>query len=244
MADKPITEIDGGQTLVSRMSQAETLEDWSYILQDYVVFGNNKIADTVGIFNFNSAHDCPNRETENCQVPWESCYAGRAEREYPEPLSYRRRQEFLWDSIPPETFATAFRMVLDRKIRYGNGESYDQYDLRFSQSGDFRHNSDVLRADKVAEILGEYGIETYTYSASNYLDWSLAEHFTVNASNELSEYGNRRYLAFKESKPEDFVWCPHDKQKHEGIDPDEAVKCGDCRLCLNSDGPDVAIPLH
>jgi len=238
-----ITEVDRGPKLVSRMEEANSISDWSKILQDYISFGNNKIADTVGIFNFNSAHDCPNRETENCQVPWESCYAGRAERNYPQSLPYRRRQEYLWDSIDPETFAKAFIKVLDRKIQYGNGESYQQYDLRFSEAGDFRHNSDIIRADKVAEILSEYGISVYTYSASNYLDWSLAQHFTVNASNELSEYGDRRYMAFTDELPDEYVWCPHDKQKLEGVDPDDAIKCGDCRLCINPEGPDVGIPL-
>lgn len=244
MPPKAITEVDGGERLVSRMSQAETIEDWSKILQDYISFGNNKIADTVGIFNFNSAHDCPNRETENCQVPWESCYAGKAERNYPQALPYRRRQEYLWDSLDPETFAKAFVKVLERKVQYGNADSLSDFDLRFSEAGDFRHNSDVIRADRVSEILGEYGIETYTYSASNYLNWSLAEHFTVNASNDLSEYGDRRYMAFTDDLPEGYVWCPHDKQKLEGTDPKEAIQCGDCRLCINSDGPDVGIPLH
>jgi NAD-dependent dihydropyrimidine dehydrogenase PreA subunit len=234
---KPITEVDGGTELLNRMRNAESIRDWSFILQDYISFGNTKIADNTAIFNLNSATDCPNRETDNCQVPWSDCYAGKAEKQYDHVLPYRRRQTYLWDSLNSETFAKAFLKVVERKR---NPVEY----LRISEAGDFRHTGDIIRMDRVAEILGEHGIGVYTYSASNYLDWSEAKHFTVNASNDKEEYGDRRYFAFTDEKPDGFIWCPHSKQKAEGVDPDKAIKCGECTHCHTDDGPDIAIPLH
>lgn len=232
MSFKPITEIDGGEQLLSRMRDAETVRDWSFILQDYLSFGNSKIADNVAIFNMNAASDCPNRESENCQVPWEDCYAGKAERQYPQPLAYRRRQEYLWDSMPPELWAEAFLAVIDRKRKPVDT-------IRFSEAGDFRHNADIVRVDTIADILADHGIDVYTYSASDYLDWSLAENFTVNASNPWFDNANRRYMAVDagEELPDGAVWCPYDLS-------DGEKKCGDCKLCINPKGPDVAIPMH
>jgi hypothetical protein len=232
MSHKPITEIDGGEELLSRIAEAETVEDWSFILGDYLSFGNSKIDKKVGIFNMNAASDCPNRESDNCQVPWEDCYAGRAERQYPQPLAYRRRQEYLWDCMPPGLWADAFLQVVERKR---NPVDY----VRFSEAGDFRHNGDIARVDAIARRLTDHDITVYTYSASDYLDWSIAEHFTVNASNPWFDNANRRYKAVDAGSELDDgeVWCPYDYS-------DGDKKCGECTLCIEPDGPDVAIPLH
>lgn len=232
-----VNNIDGIDNLRDRMRNADSIEDWSFIVGDYLSFGNSKIAKHVAIFNFNSATDCPNAATEKCQVPFSKCYAHKAEHTYNQVLPYRRRQEYLRDCLDADTFGKAFLKIVERKRN-------DVTALRFSEAGDFRHKGDIIWADRVAEILSEEGIDCYTYSASSDLDWSEAEHFTVNASNELSEYGDRRYMAFEGEKPEGFIWCPHDLQKSNGVSADDAIKCGDCRLCIDEKGPDVAIPLH
>jgi hypothetical protein len=233
-----ITDVDGIVELHERIRSADSIEDWSHILSDYISFGNNKIHKSVGIFNFNSATDCPNAKTAKCQVEFSECYAHKAEKQYGTPLDYRRRQEYLRDCLDPDTFAKAFLELVSRKRNEVSA-------LRFSEAGDFRHRGDIIWADRVAELIGQEGIKCYTYSASSDLEWSEAEHFTVNASNDLSDYGDRRYMAFTSEEPPDgFVWCPHDKQKQDGVDPEDAIKCGTCRLCLDKEGPDVAIPLH
>lgn len=203
----------------------------------YVKFGNNKVASHVAIFNMNSATDCDNRNTEKCQVPDGACYAYNDEQRYGAPLDYRRRQEYLWDCIDPETWAKAFLKMVDRKRN-------DVTAIRFSESGDFRHNGDIVRVNTIARIVGEEGINVYTYSASSDLNWSLAEDFTINASNELQEYGDRRFMALpaESELPDGTVWCPFDY--YEGDDLDKRPKCGDCNLCINKEGPDVAIQLH
>lgn len=260
----------GFDELFDRIIEAETIDDWSRILGDYLAWGNRKITDTTAIFNLNAAHDCPNRETQEngesetglCQVPWDLCYAAKAERMYDESFNYRRRQEFLWDTLDATTFAKAFIKVVERKMKFGNLDDYSKVDLRLSESGDFRHNQDIYKANEIARIIGEKGVTTYTYSASYKLPaWFEADHITLMQSvdtEKAGEYGDKEYKAFHLSKeeleeteqiadlaPEGTVWCPHDLEKRQkDINSEEAISCGDCRLCLEPEGPDVAIPLH
>jgi hypothetical protein len=235
--DYDLAEVDGIDTLKERMADADTVKDWSFILGDYISFGNNKISKKVAIFNFNSATDCPNAETDNCQVRFSECYAHKAENIYPNTLAYRRRQEYLRDCLDPDTFAKAFLELVSRKRN-------PVTTIRFSESGDFRHRGDLIWADRVAEILGREGIDTYVYSASDYLQWDLVENFTVNQSNNFSDYGDRLYSAVPtaEDIPDDGIQCPHDYQKSNGSD--DPIKCGTCKSCIRSEGPDVYITLH
>ena len=235
--DFDFADVEGIDTLKERMADAETIHDWSFILSDYISWGNNKISKEVAIFNFNSATDCPNAETDNCQVEFGECYAHKAENMYKNTLPYRRRQEYLRDCLDPDTFAKAFLELVSRKRNSVTA-------IRFSEAGDFRHRGDVIWADRVAEIVGREGIDCFCYSASDYLDWSEAEHFTVNQSNNFSEYGDRLYSAVPKADdiPQEAIQCPHDYQKSNGSD--NPIKCGDCRCCLSKDGPNVFITLH
>ena len=227
----------------SELEGEEAIHKWSMILKDHVSFGNHKIADTTAIFNFGSATDCPNRETEACQVPWEACYAGKSERLYGTPLAYRRRQEFIRDSVDAETFAQAFIRMVGRKRKPVDT-------LRLSEAGDFRTNADLIWANEVAGILRkELDMDVYTYSASFKLKWELAENITVNASNPWFDNANRRFMALDSIEDiqdrENTVVCPNDWDKRvEGKAADEARKCGECRVCINPDGPDVGIVKH
>jgi len=233
------TNIDGLDKLIARMDAAETIRDWSFILADYISWGNNKIDKSVAIFNMNSATDCPNADTERCQVPWESCYAHKAENIYPHALPYRRRQEYLWDSLDPETWAEAFLSIVGRKRSPVTA-------VRFSEAGDFRSDSDIIRINRIAQILKPHGIDVYTYSASSFLNWDLATDFTINQSNELSDYGDRLFSAVptKDDIPEGAVMCPFEYAKNNGAKTEDRPKCGECRLCIDDTGPDVYITLH
>jgi hypothetical protein len=261
----------------SRIVAADSIKDWSEIIADYISWGNRKVSGTTAIFNMNSAHGCPNRETQEegesetglCQVPWKMCYARETEKIYENSEHYRNRQEYLWDCIDPETFAEAFMMVVERKIKYGNLKSPSDVDVRFSESGDFRNNGDIYKADQIARILHSKGISAvYTYSASYKLEgWEKADDLITLQSvsrekaqgvHDNGEYGHKEYNAFTVSEeelesadsvidlaPDGYVWCPHDLEKRqEGISSKEAIQCGDCRLCLEKDGPDIAIPIH
>jgi hypothetical protein len=132
-----------------------------------------------------------------------------------------------------DMFAEAFQELVSRKRN-------DVSAIRFSEAGDFRNDADIMKVNKIAELVD---VDVYTYSASDYLDWSLADNFTINQSNDFREYGDRRFIALPKGSnlPEDTVWCPFDYSDKSG---DERPKCGECRLCINPDGPDVAIELH
>lgn len=231
--DYDITEVDGYDRLISRIKGAgDDIEAWSKILSDYLSFGNRKIDKSVAIFNMNSATDCPNADTKHCQVSFDDCYAHRAENTYPNTLPYRRRQEYLWDCLDADTFVSAFLQIVDRKQNDVNA-------LRLSEAGDFRHNGDIYKADRIAKLLSEHNIKVYTYSATNYLDWDFVDHFTVNQSNDFSDYGDRLYTAVETVKdiPQGGVHCPYEAT-------DGEIKCGDCVACITKDAPDVYITLH
>lgn len=231
-----IDTVSGIGALRERIREADSVNDWSYILADYISFGNSKVHGKVAVFNMNSATDCPNAKTDNCQVPWESCYAHKAENMYKQTLPYRRRQEYLWDCLDADTWAKAFLELVGRKRNPVDT-------IRFSEAGDFRHRSDIIKVDRIAELLSP-DFDVYTYSASDYLDWSEAEHFTVNQSNDRREYGDRLYTAVPEAEdiPDDGIHCPHDYQKSKG--DDNPIKCGECRLCIDDSAGDVYITLH
>jgi hypothetical protein len=230
-----IEAVSGIDELRERMANAETDEDWSFILNDHLSFGNNKISKNTAIFNMNAASDCPNKKTrENgesetgyCQVPFEACYAAKAERQYKAPLDYRRRQEYLWDSLDAHTFASAFLYIVQRKRN-------DVSAIRFSEAGDFRHKGDIIKVDRIAELLKPYGIDVYTYSASHKLDWSEAEHFVVNQSNDRAEYGDRSFRAVNDVSeiPDDGILCPFDAAKMNGVPTEDRPKCGECEACI------------
>lgn len=258
--DYDIQEVDNFDNLMAALREINTAESYQETVElvadvllnghegtsGYMTFGNNKVADTTGIFNMNAATDCPNAKTrENgesgtglCQVPWESCYAHKAENIYPNALGKRRLQEYFWDNIDAVTFADACLRVKERKRS-------EFRDLRVSESGDFRHRGDIVKWETIAQRL-EGHINVYTYSASHKLDWSDTEHLVVNQSNNLADYGNRLFTAVEspDDVPEGMVVCPFELAKSKGVDTDDRPKCGDCRLCINPEGPDVAVLLH
>jgi hypothetical protein len=242
--------VEGMDELKDRLAEAEDDRDLSFILSDYITYGNTKIHDNTALFNMNSATDCPNADTDennqsdtgSCQVPWEACYAHKAEYIYNDVLPYRRRQEYLWDALSAEEWAGAFKSLVSRKR---NPVEY----VRFSEAGDFRHEGDIRKVDRIAKYLATDGIDVYTYSASHKLDWSSAEHFVVNQSNDLDDYGDRLFTAVETADdiPEDAIMCPYEAADRHGVEGDDRPQCGECTHCIEpeADQPrDVYITLH
>lgn len=232
-------EVWGLDGLTGRIKAADTPEDWSYILGDHIKVGNHKIAKNVAIFNICAASDCPNIDTERCQVPKEACYAHRDEKTYHGsdgrgPLSYRRRQEYIWDCLDAETFAEAFTLWMDRKT----SDTDIEY-IRLNESGDIRHRGDILKLEHIARIL-EPDVSIYVYTASNHLEWDILDErtFVVNASNDLMrQYADNRFGVVSEYTDEDGIVCPFDAS-------DQEYKCGDCQLCMTKHGQDIQIEIH
>lgn len=241
-------DVNGLPDLYERLGRAESIRDYSLILGDYLSWGNRKIADHVATYSITSAHDCPNIDTEFCQVTEDTCYAARTEHTYDTTFDYRRRQEVLWDHLDAHTFIRAFEAVMDRKRNPVSA-------LRFNQAGDVRHRGDVVKLNSIARALkAEHGVETYIYTASSWIPWHdiPTESITINASDTsepLASVADRFYSAVPpgiepdDDSPvvdhldDDAIQCPYDAT--EG-----AHKCGSCLLCLTDDAQDVYIEIH
>jgi hypothetical protein len=259
--DYDIDEVDGIDALRSAISEMYKSDDPAGVLaglllnghegvSGYLTFGNNKVSKNTGIFNMNSATDCPNADSDEdnptetgvCQVPWKSCYAHKSENVYPDALKKRRLQEYLWDCTSADIFAEALLRVKSRK------RSPFKH-LRVSESGDFRHSGDIKAWDEIARRLdGE--INVYTYSASHKLSgWDSVEHFTVNQSNALADYGDREFNAVptQDDIPDDAIACPFEVAKANGVETDKRPKCGECEACIKpatEQSRDVYVLLH
>jgi len=256
-----VEAIDGIETLRAEIKRMYESDDPAGVLADllmnghegtsgYLVFGNNKVSKNTGIFNMNSATDCPNADTSEdnqsetgvCQVPWSACYAHKTENIYDAAINKRRLQEYLWDCVNPEIFAEALLNVKSRKR-----SSFKH--VRVSESGDFRHNGDIKAWDRIAELVGD-SLNVYTYSASHKLSaWDTVEHFTVNQSNALAEYGDREFNAVESTDdvPDNAIACPFEVAKANGIQTDSRPKCGDCTACIEPEETqprDVYVLLH
>jgi len=222
----PVDEVAGIEELRREIRDIiffsdDYIEAWSRLLGDHVSYGNKKVADETAIFNLGSAHDCVNLGTKYCQVSDKHCYAAQSERNYPQPLDYRRRQAIIWSLLDGVTWARAFRRHAERKRNPVDA-------LRFNESGDFSTRQDILKLETIGHRLDDL-VDTYTYSASSDLPWKEVESVTINQSNDFRDYGRRRFIVVDSVSdiPQDGIRCAHDL--------DESVKCGDCRLCVDDD---------
>lgn len=222
-------KVDGITQLQEKLRDSDNKE-LSHILKDHLSFGNTKLPDKIAIFNLGSAKDCINAQTPSCQA-WvdgeDKCYARKAEKQYPDTLDYRRRQIYIWDELSAEQFATAFILMANRKRK-------ELSFLRFNESGDFRTQEDVQKAEEIARIIKErIGVDTYTYSASDHLDFSDCEYLTVNASNpDIKGYDQRFTVVEDKSEiPDNGFVCPQD--------------CSKCHACMSDGGTsDIYEYLH
>lgn len=236
MYDFDVNEVNGINKLRQDIRDAtfadDPVEEWSHILKRHISDkGNGKIAKGVAMFNIGSAHDCPNIGTKHCQVDEEDCYAARSEKNFPGPLSARRRELIIWDHLDAKTFAEAFR-------RYHQRKRTPVTELRMNESGDFRNTHDVYKFDEIARRISDI-VDVYTYSASEWLPWNDTDEgktWVLNASNQLADYGTRNFIVVKSKDqiPEGALRCPHDVSGGE-------VKCGECRLCIDADAPDIYV---
>lgn len=165
-------------------------------------FGNKKLPSTTAIFNICAAHDCPSRKLGLCQVinAGHRCYALRDEQFYGHPLGYRRRQEKLWNKITATNFVMEFLRLRDR--RRGPTTA-----LRLNESGDFRSQEDLWKAERIAWSLKDEGITTYCYTARSDLDFSVVRNLVVNGSG-FKVKGEFRFIKAKADKPKGYGICP------------------------------------
>lgn len=229
--DFDVEKVEKIDRLRRRIREAEFAVDrvkkWSEILGDHTSYRNSKFISAIGTFNMCAAADCTNLGTKYCQVDEDECFAARNEQDFPMPIHFRRKQEIIWYYLDPVTWAKAFRRHVKRKDN-------PVTTIRFNEAGDFKTQRDIWKVNEIARRLPQYDV--FTYSASSFLDWSDAKHFTVNASNDLESYGDRRYVVVDDRSeiPEDGMFCTYDAT-------DGDIKCGDCKACITEDAPDVYV---
>jgi len=176
--------------------------------------GNLKLPRSTAIFNMGPAKFCPSLALGLCKAfapdGRHVCYAMKAERGYtPDVLPYRIKQSKFWKSCTAEEFASQFLMINALKERPYTA-------LRLNESGDFHKQECVQKADKIASILGRYGIKVYCYTHRSDLDFTKVRHLVVTGSNFQ-----------KEGVPNTFLMVENVKDKLKGY----SVCPQDCRIC-------------
>ena len=104
-----------------------------------------------------------------------ACYAYRPEQFRPDCLPYRRRQANQWDTETVEAIADG----LNKAILSTRRKEAIKW-VRFSESGDFRHQADVDKMSRLADLLS---VPLYGYTARHDLDYSArSANMTINGS--------------------------------------------------------------
>lgn len=137
-------------------------------------FGNTKLPKHTAIFNMTPAFECVSDKLGMCQLTdSKTCYAKKAEIQYPQVTPYRKRQKRYWKDVTPENFVK--RLIKEkgrRKLKY----------LRFNEAGDFMSQSCVEKAATIARLLKDHGVRCYMYTARNDLDYSNRGDLVINGS--------------------------------------------------------------
>lgn len=137
-------------------------------------FGNTKLPKTTMIFNITPASLCPSEAKGLCQLEQSGkCYAKKAERIYPQVLPYRMRQYKFWKTCTAESFVA--QLIKDKGRR-------NVTHLRLNEAGDFRHQRDLNKAMKIADLLKTEGITMYCYTARKDLNFTKRNNLIVNGS--------------------------------------------------------------
>lgn len=187
-------------------------------------FGNKKVPETTGIFNFTPATECPSAALGLC-AHRSICYALKAERPYrKQVLPYRQRQKAYWAGATVSDFVDYF---LACAAVAGKTLKVKVNALRFSEAGDFPSQEDVDKFTKVASALKRKGFQIYGYTARKDLDFSrLMKHATVQGS------------GFMLSNNFTVVDIPS------GNHPVCAGDCRKCSMCLESKKRIVEVVKH
>ena len=184
--------------------------------------GNNKIGKDTIIINITSSTDCASARLGLCNVVangkmW-SCYAYRPERFRPDCLPFRQRQAQQWDDESVAEIAHQLNRVIDStrrktKIKW----------VRFSESGDFRHQADADKMSKLADLLH---VPLYGYTARHDLNFvRRSPNIAINGSGFMvdNKFTARKALTSK-------IVCPGN--------------CRHCHICKLPRGADIQVKLH
>jgi len=133
----------------------------------------------------------------------------KAERFRPQVLPYRMLQEKFWAAVRAEDFAAQLLDVQSRKRKKLEA-------IRFNESGDFRGQTCIQKADTIAGIIRPHNIATYCYTAAEDLDFSGVRNMNVYGSGFYKKgmAGEFKMIETEADLPKGYVLCK-----------------GDCRIC-------------
>ena len=125
-------------------------------------------------------------------------------------LPYRRRQEKFWKEVSAKDFAEQIIAMNARKRNKFTA-------LRFNEAGDFHSQACVTKAEKIATILKDNGIQAYAYTARKDLSYKKIDSLVVNGSGWQKDNVTNDFLIVNKDGtglPKGYVLCG-----------------GDCRVC-------------
>ena len=182
------------------------------VLHSYLSEGNTKLPSSTAIFNMGTARECPSKKLGFCQAIGKDgkhcCYALKAEIQYPAVLPYRKKQENFWKRISAEKFVMDFLLINAMKVKPFTA-------LRVNESGDFWSQGCVDKLDKIAGMLGKFGVTVYCYTSRQDLDFSKVKHIIISGSNfQKSGISNIFKMICKgDEKPTGYGECVGDCRK-------------------------------
>ena len=170
-----------------------------------VSYGNRKLdGGNTMIYNITSAVDCPSDIEGLCDMGRMTgdgkCYALKAERLYPQTLTYRRRQTKWWDLF---FSVDAFCRALKKTTKF----------FRYNEAGDFRNQVDV---DKMAEVCyaiteARTDVACYGYTRRSDLDLrdlSVVSNVVVGGGVELPACSSAEVVSTASEASEGWFVCP------------------------------------
>lgn len=184
--------------------------------------GNAKIHEDTLIYNMTPAFACPSDRRGFCKVS-DECYAKNSERLYKNVYKYRVRQMFYWKTAPLTRWFADLEELFHKHKKAMSKVKF----FRFNESGDFKNQGDVDKADIIAEYLWRrWKIQAYTHSCRKDLDFSRCVRLLVKSSGYVN--GNNGYTYFMKIKDKAL----RDKLRGAYIDSSTYV-CGmkECKSC-------------
>lgn len=240
-------EIGGVATYFNNEQQSFILEDKGLPTRLYHVYrlfidrakyggfipfteGNGKILGNILCLSLESATYCSSKKLGHCGL-CEECYAFAYERQYDTALIRNEINRFYFGLSSAEEIAGDLITKQVIRSRKSNHKNWIK-GVRLSCEGDLTNQVNLDKANKIADILGCFGILVYGYTHNKDLDFKgLVENININGSTTAVETDNH-YLAIPKDKIplEAKHVCPCSSA-------DNTAVCGvDCDFCYHKDG--------
>ena len=192
--------------------------------------GNKKLPTSTMIINMGSATDCPSDKLGLCSMGRingdGSCYALKAEIQYPDCRPYRNRQEIMWKKSSARVLTETILKVLKTRPYITA--------IRFNESGDF-HSTNCI--NKLSEIASQIPIPVYAYTHrydifTEDVTKNLNQNLTINFSTEMGFNHNHNEFRLTTDVKDtvDSIPCISD--------------CSVCSMCVHRNSAVMTIDKH